>query len=270
MKALKIQILSLMAMMPGLAMASTYSAGVLGDDPVLYYRLDEMPGNTVAHDLSTTGDNGTYSSTGVSLGVPGLISGDPDTAALFSGGHVSIPDNASIDFVNKPFSIEAWIDPSSFGFFLRIFDKVGASTPNGYGLDMTSAGIRMTGSVNLFAPFAFQEGQTYYVTATSDGAGTGNLYIDGNLIDSGVYLSANPFTSPASIGDSGNSPGCCAFDGVIDELAVYNYALSPQQVDAHYTNGAVTATPEPRSFALLTLGMLVVLLTGLKARFTIG
>jgi hypothetical protein len=41
---------------------------------------------------------------------------------------------------------------------------------------------------------------------------------------------------------------------VIDEVAIYNYALSPAQITAHYN-----AVPEPATIALLSLGGLALL-----------
>src|SRR4051812_1334419 len=57
---------------------SYYSSAVLALSPIAYYRLGESSGTTAA-DSSGNGLNGTYNG-GVTLGQPGGIFGDPDTA----------------------------------------------------------------------------------------------------------------------------------------------------------------------------------------------
>ena len=47
------------------------------------------------------------------------------------------------------------------------------------------------------------------------------------------------------------SAPCQGFDGGIDEVAYYDYALSAEQVSAHFN--ATDAIPEPSSLALLSL-----------------
>ena len=44
---------------------------VLEDSPIAYYRFDEAVGTTVAIDHSGNANHGTFSPTGIMLGVPG-------------------------------------------------------------------------------------------------------------------------------------------------------------------------------------------------------
>ena len=70
---------------------TTYSATVLADAPVGYWRLDESNGRT-AYDSSGANRNGTYAAAGVALGASGALTGDPDTAAaLGPAGSASFP-----------------------------------------------------------------------------------------------------------------------------------------------------------------------------------
>jgi hypothetical protein len=58
-----------------------YSQAVLADSPVAYYRLDESAGPTLC-DSSTSANNGTYNSTGITYGAASaLASGDPAISA---------------------------------------------------------------------------------------------------------------------------------------------------------------------------------------------
>jgi hypothetical protein len=66
-----------------LAAPPDYRSTVLADNPVLYWRLGEAPGATTAADSSPNNRPGTYSGS-PTLGVPGLIVNDPNTAATLA------------------------------------------------------------------------------------------------------------------------------------------------------------------------------------------
>jgi hypothetical protein len=69
-----------------------YSATILGDKPIGYWRLGESDPSLPAADATPDGNNGTYVGA-VTLGQPGAILGDTDTAAAFDGSStfVDIP-----------------------------------------------------------------------------------------------------------------------------------------------------------------------------------
>jgi hypothetical protein len=85
---------------------SIYTAAVLQDNPVAYWRLDEPANSTTALDASGHGADGTYVG-GVTLGQTGALAEDPDTAALFdgAGGHVDFANTLA----GNDFSVEAWV-----------------------------------------------------------------------------------------------------------------------------------------------------------------
>jgi hypothetical protein len=76
-------------------------------------------------------------------------------------------------------------------------------------------------------------GTPYHLIATYDGT-TVSLYQNGVLIASAAYA----FNITASVADIGNDSAGDYFSGVIDEVALYNYALTATQVAAHYTAGS--------------------------------
>ena len=63
--------------------SSPYGSAVMQDQPLAYWRLGESSG-TLAADFSGNTRDGNYNG-GVTLGQPGAVSGDPDTASLFNG-----------------------------------------------------------------------------------------------------------------------------------------------------------------------------------------
>ena len=63
--------------------ASNYSTAILSEAPSAYWRLGEISGTTAA-DSTTHANTLTYQG-GYTLGIPGAIKGDPDSAVGFNG-----------------------------------------------------------------------------------------------------------------------------------------------------------------------------------------
>lgn len=231
-----------------------YSNTILKDKPVAYYRLGESTGSTGAMDSSPNGFNGVYEGS-PNLGVQGLIN-DPNTAVDFTNGDVVIDDNPALDFISLPFSIEAWINATQFPEPIRrIFDKVSpCDCGPGYGLDVNSNEIRMLGNLELEAfPISLTPGTTYHVVGVSNGKGKGFIYLNGVLIKSGPYMDSGAYSGPAHIAVA--SDGSSRFQGVIDEVAIYNKALSANKILAHYSAGTgVKLSPKSVNFGNQPVG----------------
>lgn len=88
----------------------------------------------------------------------------------------------------------------------------------------------------LHAPSApFLPNTIYHVVGASDGAGTGYLYVNGTLVASGPFHTSAPYTGSAHIA-IGND-GTAHWNGILDEVAVYNYVLPFERIVAHYERG---------------------------------
>src|SRR5437867_10092153 len=93
---------------------SPYGSLVAGTGGLVsYWRLGQASGTTAC---DSKGSNaGTYQG-GFTLGEPGALAGDPDTAVRLNGstGYVSVPHGSSLD-VGDCFTIEAWRKRGSVG-----------------------------------------------------------------------------------------------------------------------------------------------------------
>ena len=220
------------------APSSVYRAAVLADMPLGYWRLGETSG-TVAHDETGNGHDGTYTGT-FTLGTPGALVGDPDTAVTLDGvtGEVDVGDN--FDFAGQvPFSFEAWVKPVVIDSQYRhvvtkmLFDTQGFPQVGTYVIleqGNTTLGFERwqdAGTVLAVETAAFPAaGNWAYVVATYDGK-TGTLYVNGAAVQAaassgGVQASGVPMLW-------GN-----LLHGVLDEIAVYGAALPPGRVTVHY------------------------------------
>jgi hypothetical protein len=238
----------------------SYAQVVMADNPIAYWRLDETNG-TVAHD-SWGGHDGQYFN--ANLGLPGYNQNDPNTAAEF--GTLAVSDSyvgniQGIDFStfanDAVFSVEAWVNGEGLaqasGAGIVTFGYGGGGEQ--FNLDTGSGGGSFRFSVRDAINIAHNANGTitpgntwrHVVGVCDEPNGFVHLYIDGvenavAAISGGIQMG----TSPISIGSrqSGyNSTYTANFSGVIDEVAIYPYALSAAQVQMHYlagTNPVVT------------------------------
>jgi len=223
------------------------SSPPLADAPVAFYRLDEVSGSTAA-DSSGSGNTGTIGG-GVSLGSVGALPSSSDSGMTFDGssGYISVTDSASLA-VSKT-SIEAWIKVNSWVSGASIYNRRTTGNIGGVTLELSNVVgtilfyVYVSGSWNS-ASASLSASAWHHVVGTYDGA-TQRLYVDG--VQSGTAGATGSINNPTSplvqIGHNITGTGTAAyFNGVIDELAVYNYALSAGQVRNH-DNGELAFTP---------------------------
>lgn len=80
----------------------------------------------------------------------------------------------------------------------------------------------------------------HWALVFNEPADTASLYVNGELVstqtDTGQYNNAaGAFVAGART--SGTTPGSDPFDGKLDEIAVYDHAVSPDRIQAHYLAG---------------------------------
>jgi hypothetical protein len=222
---------------------SRYEAAVLADHPIGFWRFE--PAANLA-DASPSQLDGVAQG-GVSFGDAGLLPSG-GASARFDGatGYIDVGNAAALDLTST-LTLEGWIRASSFdhalaGGYPRVLHK-GPTGNTGYALMVEVPVGLSTGSlrIELEGPTAagvtgatvLVADRTYYVAATYDGAFM-KVYVDGQV--DGVIAAAGPITSytdPLEIGRRRDSQRYWA--GLLDEVAVYPVALTPQQITAHYT-----------------------------------
>src|SRR3989338_1790743 len=171
-----------------------------------------------------------------------------------SGEYVKDENSEKLNFGTGPFSLEAWINwdggGSSKGNIIRKSNYPMSGDGAGYWLvigkdksiieffagETVGNADKPRGSVS--APIS--SGAWHHVAATRIGSGTMSLYIDGQLNGTAEAANANT-TSPApfTLGAWDDRFGITElFSGLIDEVSVYNRALSAPEVQAIFNAGS--------------------------------
>ena len=161
----------------------------------------------------------------------GALANDPDTATRFDGttGSASVPDTASFATGDR-FTVEAWVRRGSISSGEL---QVIASKQNGSWVLMFNSSnqlvLRRSNVADVAASTRTVTDTTgwHHVAATKDGSAV-HLYLDGADVTGSVanQTMANN-TMPLAIGQSSTS---AYFNGSIDEVAIYNNALTPTQI----------------------------------------
>jgi len=221
----------------GQVMTGTYADEVLSDAPKIWWRLDEPPESVGAADSSGNDNGGAYVGD-VKFGAPGALACDSDTAVKLDLGGVYAGD--VFDFEgNLPYSLEAWIAADVLDFESRYVFNKGADDNLGlqqYGIFVQGATLGFERHVDSAPIAAFTAaprlGQFTHVVGTYDGSAL-RLYVDGQLVDSAPdNRAAKPTTSSLLVGLESQFLG--DFGGTIDEVAIYDKALSSERISVHY------------------------------------
>jgi hypothetical protein len=213
-----------------------YASIVRDDKPIAYWRLGDAV-TPLARDEMQKHD-GTYKG-GITLGVPGALKNDADTAARFDGnGSVEIAASTVFDFVDPAtFSVEAWVKRSDGD---AILGKETYGPPyqgwflvfNGEPVPTDLNFWRMPDEVVTPKP---PDDVFHHYVVTFDGF-TLVLFVDGALKQSQLSTTGlGPNPAPLILGQV---PNWGSFVGVLDEVAIYDKALSPARILRHYQFGA--------------------------------
>jgi hypothetical protein len=223
-----------------------YVGEVLADSPIGYWRFEEAAG--LATDSSGSGRNGTYMN-GVTPGLfPGALSIGGKSAA-FDGatGFVDLPGSWGGPSMTE-LTLEAWVNPADpiTGDFQSI---LAGHDPNAFAhFQLFSAGNMgfYAGGGFVAAPIVpATPTETWRHVVMTAKSGETKVYVDGLQFGSTV---TTPFTSVDASSNVDIGIGHVStrwFNGLLDEVAIYDSALSAERVLAHYTAAGGEPPPPP-------------------------
>jgi hypothetical protein len=193
---------------------------------VAYY---PMNANTLAGDISGTGNNGTIEG---SVTQTTDKDGNANSAYNFNGtnGVIVIANNPSLALTPaNGYTIMAWIKPVAISGINGIVSKYHSASANGYVFRLNSGKLDLD---QIITGSTVSVDTWYHVAATRTGS-TIVLYIDGVATTaSGTILAVETNTDPLRIGQDYSTDIITPryFNGSIDDVRVYNKALTQAEV----------------------------------------
>jgi len=225
-------------------------ATITDPDLVGWWKLDGEYGDIVFDD-SGYGNHGTaFGNTQWMEGAPGF--GNAILLDGTIGKYVQVPNSSSLN-MTAAITVAAWVKPNTWsGGNRRILQK--GDTDNQYrlwyenGENELRFDCRDVGTVQTDTPPP-PTGEWHHVAATYDGV-TMRIYTDGRIVNEVPFTGTIGIsTSPLNIGTkTPTSVATDHFDGLLDEVRLYNVALTPREMKL--LAGLLKATnPDPSDYA---------------------
>lgn len=235
-------------------------SGLLG-----LWKLDEGSGSTT-EDASGNGNSGSL------INGPTWTTGKSGAALSFDGlnDYVQIPASASLNSVTTSLTIAAWVfrSASQSGYCAIANRQKGTGNYEYYFLGFFNdrpdlwLDTSPTTGAELLAPSATPIGSWFHVAATADAAGM-KLYVNGVQVAS-ASRSGSAFpsdSSPLTLGTSLGGGNLEPLGGRLDDVRLYNRALSASEVQGLVGSGSFSVTIDyvstgrPTSLATVQSGL---------------
>lgn len=237
--------------------ASPYLQNVATDDIAHLWRLGEASGASA--DL--IGGSALNLAGRMTRGQAGALTNDVDKAIAFNTSIISSQNNGNgYSTVREQgpdtFTAEGWFrTTSTSGGKIIGFGSAQTGTSGSYDrqIYMSNSGQIYFGvypgevrSINTTQ--SYRDGAWHHVVATLGSTGM-KLYVDGDLkAERSDTTSGQSYQGYWRVGNDGLSgwpgaPSSAQFEGSLDEIAVYNEALSAQRVSSHYNVGKTGTMP---------------------------
>ena len=218
--------------------ATTYRGAVLAHDPIGYWRLGDTDSGS-ARDEGVNAFDGSY--VGAPSSTEGALGSEDDGAVALDGAEDAVVLPEIGDLIGRELSMELWFKRSAESTVGPLLEfntgeegGIGARLWSYNGADKVHANFMGEAgtSHSVTAPEGTIEADTWYhVVASYDGSGL-RLYVNGNQVGDTLEGSwPTRLDGPLYIGIRAGDER--HIDGAVDEVAVYDYALTRSQVRYH-------------------------------------
>lgn len=219
------------------ATPSDYEQAIKDDSPHIYYRLGESGGSVAVDSIGNRPS--TYGGT-VTFAQTSLIETDTaDTSVDLNATGGALTAAHDLGTTNNSLTIEAFLkmDATTNGQYALSLPRSGTET--GFAIATDSGQLKgyiHNGSTGVFVGgYTYSLNEELHAALTVDPTNGAQLFVNGTLAGSAAagHTSANIANGDVvigrkSVGDS------YTFSGRVDEVAIYDYALSSTQLTAHY------------------------------------
>ena len=179
---------------------------------------------------------------------PGLVG---QAFALTNGAYIEVPNSASLHFSGThPMTLELWAYRTGTGTTMHLVSKRNRDLDCEYLMVFDPQyGVHFTGIGMPWEPYRAATGiqlplrQWWHLAGTFDGAQL-RFYINGELAASAPGRLGPTNAAPVRIGTIDYNPAS-PFEGLLDEVSIYNRALNPDEIRAIYQAGAAGKVKPP-------------------------
>ena len=201
-------------------------------EPIAHWKLDEGSGTT-ASDSSGNGNTGTL------LNGPSWTTGKLNNSLSFDGvdDYVTLPDMGTVE--SYPFTFTAWFRSSSSDNDMTIVSQENSGDQTQrvqlYFTDgLLSWNIRSTAAeAEIQVAGQYRDGNWHHVAGVSMASNNHEFFVDGVSVGISAVNVPAPAVNKATIGNWFFVAGYF-FTGAIDDVRIYNRALSSQEVQNLY------------------------------------
>lgn len=180
--------------------------------------------------------------------------GNPNSAYLFDGtsSYISVPNSPSLKSPQYRLSMSAWVNLSGYSLVGQAFNPILTKNDNGanafmyrFTIDFVGQGFfagvnNWNSNTGGFGDTLFSN-QWYLLTAVLD-SNESRFYLNDSLLGSQVFAS-NIFQDNYPLEIGRDMPGITEiFNGKIDDIGIWNVALTHQQIKNLYDGTACTPT----------------------------
>jgi len=222
--------------------AATIDVGLSGDlsgGLVGWWTFDGRNIGNIAADSSGQRNDGKITNMSTTTAAtPGKIG----QGLTFNGGsnYVNVGGNSSVLNLTGNFSMSVWFRTATTNT-LMLVNKTSGPASNGYEIYTQNGNIYSrinsnNGTQNV-SPLTYNDNKWHHATITFDGT-THALYIDGIQVIS--HSDSAPVSNTSAPLEIGARVGALNFSGTLDDVRIYNRALSAAEVKQLYQLGAAT------------------------------
>ncbi len=183
--------------------------------------------------------------------------GKVNQAFSFDGtdDYVEMSGNATGVFGASAFTVDFWMYANNNGSNTYLMGKSDPDGGTGWDVRLDNNTIQVIGvngwGFNITSDASVTAGAWHHISISATDTQV-NLYIDGVLKGTSARNTISTTTNPFRIGDTSNFGGT-AFNGFIDEVDVFNRALTGEEIAAIYNTGSAgkcrSCVPPPSDMA---------------------
>jgi hypothetical protein len=159
-----------------------------------------------------------------------------------NGDYINLGKDSSLNLINS-FTISAWFKTNAISGDHGIVSKMYDASSSPYNLILTTNDLRFettnsTGGTSIYSYNTILTGNWYHVVATYNGT-TSSLYLNGSFVTSASKIGPLVSGSKAAV-IGGHQPAVVptwSFNGVIDEVLIFNRSLNSTEVEQLYNSG---------------------------------